>query len=142
MQRSSVVKLWIYDNHLYWGYRACKAQNIGKSLPYTSWGQPYSIYLAAFFIWVVVIILRYSVLIPRMWSVDNVLLSYVLYWLMLPSTFFGNFGEKKTSFNLVKQIWLLKLRKSRSTNIIVIHKMDVRKQVTGLKDYLVEYFSI
>lgn len=79
-------------------YRSCKAQNIDRnSLPYTSWGQPYSIYLAAFFIWIVVIILGYSVFIPGMWSVDNFLFSYVLIFINAAIYLFWKFW-KKTKF--------------------------------------------
>lgn len=79
-------------------YRACKAQNIRRNcLPYTFWGQPYSIYVAAFFIWIVVIILGYSVFIPGMWSVDNFLFSYVLIFINASIYLFWKFC-KKTKF--------------------------------------------
>ncbi|CUM53052.1 unnamed protein product [Debaryomyces fabryi] len=79
-------------------YRACKSQNIDRnSLPYTSWGQPYSIYVAALFIWIVVIILGYSVFIPGKWSVDDFLFSYVLIFINIAIFLFWKFW-KKTKF--------------------------------------------
>lgn len=79
-------------------YRACKAQNINRNtLPYTSWGQPYSIYFTAFFIWATIFILGYACFIPGRWSLDDFLFSYVLVFVNIAIFIICKFW-KKTKF--------------------------------------------
>lgn len=60
-------------------YRATKAQGLDrKAFPYTSWFQPYSIYIATAFIWMSIGILGYTVFLPGWWSVDSFLYNYVM----------------------------------------------------------------
>lgn len=65
-------------------YRACKAQGIDRDkFVYKSWLQPYSIYFALFFLVVMVGILGYTVFLPGMWSVDDFLFSYVMFFVSI-----------------------------------------------------------
>ncbi|CAK7895468.1 probable lysine/arginine permease Can3p [[Candida] anglica] len=58
-------------------YRACQVQGLDRStFPYRSWYQPYSVYIAGFFIWSLIAILGYSSLLPGRWSLDTFLFSY------------------------------------------------------------------
>lgn len=60
-------------------YRACKVQGLDRTtFPYRSWFQPYSIYIAAFFIWIMIGILGYTVFLPGWWAIDDFLFSYVM----------------------------------------------------------------
>lgn len=84
-------------------YLACKAQGIDRSeFPYRSWWQPYSIYVATFFIWIMIGILGYDVFMPGRWAVDSFLFSYVMvfvtlavfiFWKVLKRTKFVKLSE-------------------------------------------------
>lgn len=84
-------------------YFACKAQGLDRSkFPYTSWFQPYSIYIATFFIWIVIGILGYTVFMPGKWEIDTFLFSYVMifvsaaifiFWKLFKRTKFVNLAE-------------------------------------------------
>ncbi|ODV83090.1 hypothetical protein CANARDRAFT_184163, partial [[Candida] arabinofermentans NRRL YB-2248] len=61
-------------------YKALKAQNIDRnSLPYKSWYQPYSIYIAGAFIWIQIFVIGYTVFLPGWWEVS----SFLFYYLMI-----------------------------------------------------------
>lgn len=60
-------------------YRAVKVQGLDRrTFPYRAWFQPYSICIAAFFIWCMIGILGYTVFIPGHWEVDSFLFNYVM----------------------------------------------------------------
>lgn len=84
-------------------YMATQAQGLDRqSFPYTSWYQPYSIYIATAYIWVLIVILGYQVFMPGRWAVDDFLFSYVMifvtlavfiFWKVLKKTKFVNLAE-------------------------------------------------
>lgn len=60
-------------------FRACKAQELDRrSFPYRSWFQPYSIYISATLLWIMVGIQGYYVFIPGHWKVTTFLFSYLM----------------------------------------------------------------
>lgn len=60
-------------------YQACQVQGLDRTtFPYRSWFQPYSIYIATFFIWIMIGILGYTVFMPGRWEVDTFLFNYVM----------------------------------------------------------------
>lgn len=79
-------------------YNACKVQGLDRStFPYRSWYQPYSIYIAAFFIWCVIGILGYDVFMPGRWSIDSFLFNYVMIFVSIAVFVFWKV-LKRTSF--------------------------------------------
>ncbi|KAK6454790.1 amino acid permease/ SLC12A domain-containing protein [Scheffersomyces xylosifermentans] len=79
-------------------YGACQAQGIDRrTFPYKSWFQPYSIYIASFFIWCVIGILGYEVFMPGSWSVDSFLYNYVMIFVSLAAFIFWKL-LKRTKF--------------------------------------------
>ncbi|OVF10455.1 putative amino acid permease [Clavispora lusitaniae] len=78
-------------------YRACKAQNINRdSFSFKSFGQPYTSYVATFFLWLITLVLGYTVFMPGHWSVDAFLYNYLMLFIAVVAFFVYKFWKKTT----------------------------------------------
>ncbi|CAH2354614.1 general amino acid permease Agp2p [[Candida] railenensis] len=76
-------------------YQACNAQGLDRTtFPYTSYFQPYSIYIATFFIWIMIGILGYTVFMPGNWAVDTFLFNYVMIFVCIAIFIFWKLFRK------------------------------------------------
>ncbi|KAI4724293.1 putative amino acid permease [Aureobasidium sp. EXF-10728] len=82
-----VINYWVMCVTYIFFYRACKAQGLDRNtLPYKGWFQPYSAYLGAAWMTMIVFCYGYTSFAP--WSVSNFFIYYTLL-LVAPITFFG-----------------------------------------------------
>ncbi|CAD0115576.1 unnamed protein product [Aureobasidium uvarum] len=82
-----VINYWVMCVTYIFFYRACKAQGLDRNtLPYKGWFQPYSAYLGAAWMTMIVFCYGYTSFAP--WSVSNFFIYYTLL-LVAPVTFFG-----------------------------------------------------
>lgn len=79
-------------------YRATQAQGMDRrTFPYRSYFQPYSIYIATFFIWCMIGSIGYTAFLPGQWSVDEFLYNYIMIFVTLAVFIFWKIF-KKTKF--------------------------------------------
>ncbi|CAD0088164.1 unnamed protein product [Aureobasidium vineae] len=82
-----VINYWVMCITYIFFYRACKAQGLDRNtLPYKGWFQPYSAYLGAAWMTMIVFCYGYTSFAP--WSVSNFFIYYTLL-LVAPVTYFG-----------------------------------------------------
>ncbi|KAG9710390.1 putative amino acid permease, partial [Aureobasidium melanogenum] len=93
-----VINYWVMSVTYIFFYRACKAQNLDRNtLPYKGWFQPYSAYIGA--VWMTMIVFCYGYTSFAPWSVSDFFIYYTLL-LVAPITYFG--------WKLVKRTRILK----------------------------------